>query len=410
MNLSFFISNKLIRSKHRAFSALIMRISIIATTMSVAAMIVSVSFVNGFQKVVADKIFDFWGDLRIEHYEPIRSTNAEAALIVKNDTLEKLISNQTNIESISPFITQSAILSTHGTIEGVMIKGINSSYPNQKIKKYLRKGFIPDWRDSLNRDLILISSYTASQLKADTGQAILVYFIAKDGTVPRFRKMKIAGIFSTGMDIYDQNYSIGNLDFLNKVNKMDTTAISGYEIHVKDKSLVDKTSETIFSNLPLGWNAITLKELSPEIFDWLKLQDTNKFVMIGLMLVVALINLITCLIILLLERSNMIAVLKSLGAKDGMVQRVFVYYGSWIATIGIFSGTVLGIGVCLAQIKWSFIKLNEEVYYVKAAPVYLDGLTIAAIVAGTLLTTATVLILPSIISKKINISKALQFK
>lgn len=387
-----------------------MRIAIIATSVSVAAMIISTSFINGFQRVVADKIFDFWGHLRIEHYEPIRSTNAEAALIIQNDTLVNSIKKDPAIEYISPFVTHSAIIHTNGTIEGVVVKGISADYPKEKINKYLRKGVVPDWRDSSQLNQLLLSQYTANQLKTDVGKSILIYFISKDGSPPKVRKMMVAGLYNTGIDLYDQTYAIADLGYMNQVNRIPVKSINGYEIHLKDKKWMDQTASSIFPQLPMGWNAITLKELSPEIFDWLQLQDTNKYVLIALMLLVAIINMITCLIILLLERTNMIAVLKSMGAKDGLVQSIFVFYGGWIVAMGILIGGITGIVICLVQSNYPFIRLNEEVYYVNAAPVYINWIQIAAILAGTFIISMVILILPTVVSKKINISKTLQFK
>jgi lipoprotein-releasing system permease protein len=222
--------------------------------------------------------------------------------------------------------------------------------------------------------------------------------------------MMVAGLYNTGIDLYDQTYAIADLGYMNQVNRIPVTSINGYEIHLKDKKWMDQTASSIFPQLPMGWNAITLKELSPEIFDWLQLQDTNKYVLIALMLLVAIINMITCLIILLLERTNMIAVLKSMGAKDGLVQSIFVFYGGWIVAMGILIGGITGIVICLVQSNYPFIRLNEEVYYVNAAPVYIDWMQIAAILAGTFIISLMILILPTVVSKKINISKTLQFK
>jgi lipoprotein-releasing system permease protein len=387
-----------------------MRISIIATAISVAAMVLASSFVNGFQQVVANKIFSFWGHIRVEHYEPIRSTNAEAALIKKNDSLKQFLQSDPRVESVSSFVTHSAVLSANNTIEGIVIKGVSDDYPASNIQQYIRKGMVPNWNDSITQDQILLSSYTANQLKLSVGNELLVYFISKNTDMPKVRKMKIAGIFNTGIDIYDQSYAIASQNYLNSVNQLSKDDINGYEITLKKISSLDETANAIFPLLPVGWNAITLKELSPEIFDWLALQDTNKYIFMGLMLVVAIINLISCLIILLLERTNMIAVLKSFGATDSLIRNIFVMYGSWIAGIGIITGGLAGISLCLLQQKWSFIRLNEEVYYVSTAPVQMEWIQIMAIIFGTLIITTIVLLIPAAVGKKLNISKTLQFK
>lgn len=410
LKASFFIVRKLISAPKKAFSAMIMRISIIATGLSVAAMILASSFVNGFQQVVADKIFSFWGHLRVEHYEPIRSTNAEAALIQKNDSIKQFLQADPRIQSVSSFVTHSAVLSANGSIEGIVIKGVSNDYPVSNILKYMKKGIVPNWKNADSSSQILLSAYTANQLKLSVGNDLLVYFIAKNADVPKVRKMKIAGIFNTGIDIYDQSYAIGSLEYLNNVNQLSQDEINGYEISLKNTSSLDETANAIFPVLPVGWNAITLKELSPEIFDWLALQDTNKYIFMGLMLVVALINLISCLIILLLERSNMIAVLKSFGTSDKTIRNIFVLYGTWIAGVGIFAGSLVGIALCLIQQRWPFIQLNEEVYYVSTAPVLVDWIQITTIIIGTFFITMLILLIPAAIGKKINISKTLQFK
>ena len=410
LKASLFIVRKLINAPQKAFSAMIMRISIIATCISVAAMILANSFVNGFQQVVADKIFSFWGHIRVEHYEPIRSTNAEAALIQKNDSVKQFLQSDPRIQSVSSFVTHSAVLSANSSIEGIVIKGVSNDYPVENIQQYIRKGTVPNWQDSSSNNLVLLSAYTANQLKLSVGNELLVYFISKNTDLPKVRKMRIAGIFNTGIDIYDQSYAIGNLDYLNNVNQLSQDEINGYEITLKKSSTLDETANTIFPVLPVGWNAITLKELSPEIFDWLALQDTNKFVFMGLMLAVALINMISCLIILLLERSNMIAILKSFGTSDRTIRNIFLLYGTWIGGVGIIAGSIVGIGLCLIQQHWPFIQLNEEVYYVSTAPVLIDWTQIMAIIIGTVAVTMLTLLIPAAIGKKINISKTLQFK
>ncbi len=389
---------------------MIMRISIIATTISVTAMILASSFVNGFQQVVADKIFSFWGHIRVEHYEPVRSTNAEAALIKKNDSLKQFLLSHANIASVSSFVTHSAVLSANNSIEGIVIKGVSSDYPVSNFQQYIRQGKMPNWSDSGTQNQMLVSAYTANQLKLSVGDELLVYFISKNADVPKVRKMKITGIFNIGIDIFDQSYAIAQLDYLNNVNQLSNDEINGYEITLKNSSMLDETANAIFPVLPVGWNAITLKELSPEIFDWLALQDTNKYIFMGLMLVVAIINMISCLIILLLERTNMIAVLKSFGAADKMIRNIFVLYGSWITGIGIATGSIAGIVLCLIQEQWPFIKLNEEVYYVSTAPVQIKWIQILVIILGTLIISTMILLIPAAVGKKINISKTLQFK
>jgi len=387
-----------------------MRISIAATTISVAAMIISLSFINGFQQVIAEKIFGFWGHIKVQHFEPIKTTIAEETPLKRDSTIEKTLSSRPNIESVSIYATKSAILSANGTIEGVMMKGVSADYPFSRINNFLIRGKWPDFADTNYAKEIVISSYLANQLQIDTNSNLLIYFIQADGSPPRTRKLRVSGIFKTGIDIYDKLYAIGDIRLIQRLNTWTNKQIGGYEISLKNHQEIDSTSSQIYAKLPNGMNSLTLKELSPEIFDWLKLQETNKYILITIMVIVAMINLITCLIIMVLERTNMIALLKSLGAKNDIIQKIFITYGVWICGIGITIGTALGLGICYLQDLTGFIKLNEEAYYVSVAPVKVKLTDILSISFGTATIAFLVLIIPSAISKRINPSKALRFK
>jgi lipoprotein-releasing system permease protein len=220
----------------------------------------------------------------------------------------------------------------------------------------------------------------------------------------------VSGIFKTGIDIYDRLYALGDIRLIQRLNGWDQNEIGGYEVMLKDHRDIDSTSFHIYERLPAGMNSLTLKELSPEIFDWLNLQETNKYILISIMVLVAMINLITCLIIMVLERTSMIAILKSFGAQNGMIQKIFITYGIWICGIGIVSGSLLGLTICYLQKITGFIQLNEEAYYVRVAPVKIQLSNILSISTGTVIIAFLILLIPSAISKKINPSKALRFK
>ncbi|MEY2811426.1 MAG: hypothetical protein RI991_421 [Bacteroidota bacterium] len=410
MNLPVYIAKNLIKGNKKAFSSFILRVSVLATTLSVATMIVALSFINGFQQVVAEKIFHFWGHIRVQHFEPLKSSIAEASAIQRTVEIEDKLKRTIGIKSIAPFANKSAILKSAGSIEGVLVKGIDSTYPLEKVDRFLIKGKWPSLSDTLHANEIAISSYTANQLNIDQGASLLIYFIQENGEMPKTRKLTVSGIYKTGIDVYDKVYAIGDLSMIQRLNEWDAGTVSGYEIDVDDYNQMDNVSLNIYQNLPTGWNAITLKELSPEIFDWLQLQDTNKAILIIVMIIIAGINLITCLLILILERTNMIAMLKAVGAKENTIQQIFIYYGSWIALRGIGWGTALGLGICYLQQYTKFIKLNEEAYYIDAAPVAINYVQITIIAGSALLLSLMILVLPSIISRKINPSKALQFR
>jgi lipoprotein-releasing system permease protein len=410
LNLPVYIAKNLIKGNKKAFSTFILRVSILATTISVAAMIVALSFINGFQQVVAEKIFHFWGHVRVQHYEPLKSTIAEASPIYRVDSVENNLRKNKSIQSFAPYANKSAILKNAGLIEGVLVKGIDNSYPLEKIDQFLVKGKWPSLISNDTANEIALSSFTANQLNIEVGESILIYFIQENGELPKTRKLTISGIYKTGIDVYDKVYAIGNLRMIQKLNDWDSSTVGGYEIDLVDVTQMEKNAEEIYNQLPAGWNAISLKQLSPEIFDWLELQNTNKAILIIVMIIIASINLITCLLILILERTNMIAMLKAMGAKENAIQQIFIYYGTWISFRGIGFGTILGLGICYLQQYTKFIKLNEEAYYIDAAPVAVDYTQVILIALFTLSLSMLILVVPSIISRKINPSKALQFR
>lgn len=410
MNLPFFIAKRLIGGDKKAFSTFILSVSVLATTMSVAAMIVALSFINGFQQLIAEKIFNFWGHMRVQHFEPVRSTISEESPIYKIDSVEKTMSQFENISSIAPFITKSAIIKSKETIEGILLKGVEKNYPFEKINQFLVKGKWPSFQESSVSNEIVLSKYAADQLNIDLGESVLIYFIQENGELPKTRKLKVVGIYKTGIDVYDKVYAIGDLRLIQRLNEWDKSQIGGYEIDLSDPGKMEKTALDLYNQLPTGWNAITLKELSPEIFDWLQLQNTNKYILVVVMVIIAAINLITCLIILILERTKMIALLKAIGAKENSIQQIFLFYGIWIAMRGIGLGVLLGLGICYLQKYTKFIKLNEEAYYVDSAPVVIDYTQVLWVVLSTLLIAILTLSLPTILSRKLNPSKALQFR
>jgi len=330
--------------------------------------------------------------------------------MMRNDSAEYLMKASPNVKSVSPFATKSAILNANGTIEGVLLKGISKEYPFKDLNRYLTKGSWPVFKDSGYAEEIVLSEYTANQLVIGVGKNLLIYFIQADGSPPRTRKLKVTGLYKTGIDVYDKIYAIGDIRLIQKLNGWEENEVGGYEIVLNDPLQMENNANGIYDELPSGWNALTLKELSPEIFDWLNLQNTNKYILLTVMTFVALINLITCLIILLLERTGMIALLKALGARDIQIQSTFIAYGTWISSVGIIAGTLFGLGICYLQQYTGFIRLNEEAYYVHIAPVDIRLADVMLVALGTAIISFLILFIPSIISKKINPSKALRFK
>ena len=412
MKVANFIANRIAFNRQRSFSRFIIRLSIVATTISVAVMIVTLAFTNGFQETVSQKIFSFWGHVRVQYKQPMKSTIAEEEQIEKNDTVIQLIRQNPNVVSIHPFATKYAILKTKDEMDGVLMKGLDRSYDFDHIRRFLKQGRWLNFNDTTYSREIIISTYTANELKLDLNDKVVIYFIRPDGSL-RPDKLSIVGIYKTGIEDYDKTFAIGDLKLIQKLNGWQPNEIGGYEIFLKDYHQMQKVSDDIFYNIekfPSSWDTKTVRDLYPNIFDWLSMQDVTRNVLIGFMVAVAVINLITCLIILVLERIRMVGVLKALGAGNWTVQKIFLQHSTLITIIGIILGAAVGLGLCWLQRSTGFIKLNEEAYYMSEAAVKIVWWQIALICGCTLLVCFLVLMIPSIIVRKVRPVKAIQFR
>lgn len=375
-------------------------------------MIVTLAFTNGFQETVSQKVFSFWGHVRVQYKQPLKATIAEEEQIEKNDTVARAIQHNPEVVSIHPFATKYAILKTKEEMEGVLMKGLDSSYDFDHMKRFMRQGRWLQFRDTTYSREIIISSYTANELKLKLNDKIVIYFIRPDGSL-RPDKLSIVGIYKTGIEDYDKTFAIGDIKLIQRLNGWKPNEIGGYEIFLKDYHSMQKVADDLYFNIekfPSTWDTQTIKDLYPNIFDWLSMQDITRNVLIGFMVVVAVINLITCLIILVLERIRMIGVLKALGARDWIVQKIFLQHSTLITVAGIVIGTAFGIGICWLQQSTGFIKLNEEAYYMSEAAVKIVWWQIGLICAGTLLICFLVLMIPTFIVRRVRPVKAIQFR
>ena len=378
---------------------------------SVAVMIITLSVVNGFQKTVSEKVFSFWGHIRISYLQPGKASIAEEEPIRKNDSLIQSIQRNPQIQSVFPFATKYAILKTTEEMEGVLLKGFDSSYHFSHLQPFLKQGRWINYNDSSYAREIVISTYTASQLQLKLNDRVLIYFVRPDGSL-RPDKLTIVGIYKTSIEEYDRTFAIGDLKLIRRLNGWDETDIGGYEIFLKDYEQMNAVSYAVHDDdlFPHGWDTKTARQLYPNIFDWLDVQDTNQKILIIIMAIIASINLITCLIILVLERVRMIGILKALGASNWTVQKIFLHQSGIITFAGIGIGTLFALGVLWLQMKTGFIRLKEEAYFMEAAAVDILWWQVALVVLGTMLLSFVILLIPSLLVRKIQPIKAIHFR
>jgi len=415
LKVAGFIANRIAFNQQRSFSRFIIRLSIVATVISVAVMIITLAFANGFQEKVSQKVFSFWGHIRIQEKQPFKALIAEETPLIKNDSLVDIIKKDARIASIHPFATKYGMLKTNEEMEGVLVKGLDSTYDFDHIRDFIKEGRTIQFKDiSYNRE-ILLSSYTAGQLGLKLNDRILIYFIRPPDRTGEQKigsdKLTVVGIYKTGIEEFDKTFAIADIKLIRRLNFWSPDQIGGYEIFLKDYKQIDNVADEIYylENFPPTWDTQSVRNVSPNIFDWLNMQDVTRNVLIGFMVIVALINLITCLIILVLERVRMIGILKSLGATDWTVQKIFLQHSLIITVTGIVIGAIVGLGILYLQDATGFIKLKEEAYYLSEAAVKIVWWQVGAICGGTLLVCFLVLTIPTVLVKKIQPVQAIRF-
>jgi lipoprotein-releasing system permease protein len=406
-----FMANRIAFNQQRSFSRFIIRISIVATVISVAVMIMTLALANGFQAAVSQKVFSFWGHVRIQEKQPEKSVLTEEIPIIRNDTLVAQIKHNPEVTAIHPFATKYAILKTKDEIEGVLVKGLDSTYDFNYFKPFMQEGRFIQFNDSSYSREIIISTITANLLELKVNDRPLIYFVRPDGSL-RADRLSICGIYKTGIEEYDKSFAVGDIKLIQRLNQWDADEVGGYEIFLDNSKNMDAAVEDIYAmdEFPEVWDTKSVKQIAPNIFDWLSMQDVTRNVLIGIMVIVAIINLITCLLILVLERVQMIGVLKSLGASNWTVQRIFLRHSLIITLTGIVIGTFLAIAILYLQKETGFIKLKEEAYYLSEAAVKIVWWQVGIVCLGTLIISFLVLMIPSILARKVQPLKAIHFR
>lgn len=406
MNLPLFIARRITFNSKRTFSKLIVRIAILGIMLGLAVMILSVAIVKGFKSEIREKVRGFSGDIQIAKLD--LNTSYENTPFSISATELKKISSHPGIDYVQPFATKPGIINAKNEIEGVVLKGVDKNYNWNYFRKILIEGKIIDFSDTLrSRTQILISKYTADRLNLKVGDDFLMYFVENS---LRKRKFKIAGIYNLGVEEVDKTFVIGDIALIRSLNKWESSQVGGYELRVKDFNNLDETADRVYEDLDIELKSFTVKEYYPTIFEWLSLLDVNTQVILVLMMAVAVINMISALLIMILERTNMIGILKALGDTNWNVRKIFLYNAAYLIGLGLFLGNVLGIGLGIFQEFTHFFTLDQASYYVNFVPVQLEIGDILMLNAGTLLISLIVLLGPSLLVTRISPLKAISFK
>ena len=362
--------------------------------------------IKGFKQEIREKVRGFSGDIQIVKAD--LNNSYENSSFVDSANVLGRVSGLKEVVRVTPYATKPGIIKANGEIEGVVMKGVDKTYDWSYIKKALVAGKVIDFNDSTAAQRqLLISQHTADRLKLKVGDNIMMYFIQEP---LRKRPFKITGIFSIGVDEVDKTFVIGDINLIKRLNDWKHGEIGGYEVRVNDFDMLEQSSNDIDSKLPIYLRSYTLLENYPTIFEWLSLLDVNAIVMLVLMTAVALINMISALLIMILERTAMIGMLKAMGAGNWVIQKVFLYNAAYLIGVGLLLGNLLGLGLGFFQESTHFFKLDQASYYMAFVPIKLLWTDVLLLNIGTLTICLLVLIIPSMLVTRILPVKAIRFK
>jgi lipoprotein-releasing system permease protein len=316
------------------------------------------------------------------------------------------------VKQVQAFGTRSVVVEKRRNIEGLLFKGVEEDYAFSNLKPFITEGKWLDFSDSLYSKNILVSEQIAKQLELKLNDTLTVYFISGDQQGSTYRKLTVSAIYKTGIEEYDKLFAIGDIRLIRRLSGWQEDEIGGYEVFLTDYKKMDTVNNYLMERgvLPDIWISRTVKQIYPNIFDWLNIQDVNRNVIFVVMSVVAIINLITCLLILVLERTRMIGILKAVGSTDWMIQKIFLFHASIISAAGVGLGLVIGLGLCFLQQATGFIQLDETAYYVSTAPVHIIWWQVVLVCLATLVVCFLSLIIPTLIVRSIRPVRAIQFR
>lgn len=419
LNLEKYIANRVTDSSGNHISKPIVKIGILGIILGLAVMILTISIVLGFKKEITRKITGLSAHIVISNI--IYGSNGEQnPIVISTDTLA-FFKNLPGIKHIQGVALKNGILKTKTENEGIVIKGVGSDYDFSFISNHLQEGRLPVFKNDLISKDLLISENLANKLDLKTGGKLLVYFVVqrqlKDSLTgyqftkfeQRSRSFEICGIFKTSFSDFDNNLTFADVRQIQRLNYWDSCMVGNYEIHALDFEKLDMAYDQINDNTGINYQITTVKEQFSNIFTWLDKLDVNGVIVIVLMIVVAVINMITALLILILERTNMIGMLKSMGMSNTSVRKIFFYISLKLLSRGLLWGNLLGISLCFIQNYFQIAKLDSSVYYIDAVAVEINWMYYLLLNIGTIIVCFAMLFLPTLILTKITPVKTLRF-
>ncbi|AOW20032.1 ABC transporter permease [Urechidicola croceus] len=410
MNYELFLAKRITAAKQHksSISSPIIKIAIVAIALGIIIMMISIATGVGLQQKIREKISGFNGHIQITNFD---NNNSEITLVPVSTTQDfyPKFTNIEGVDRVQVFATKAGIIRTETDFEGVIVKGVGSDYDWSFFKEYLVDGQLPIYTDKRSSE-VLLSQYIADRMQFKVGDEFNTLFLKEDTSrPPSIRVFKVVGIYNSGFQDFDENIMIVDIKRVQQLNNWELNQVGGFEVFVTDFEQIAEKNNLIYSEIPSNLNTQAIVHKFPGIFEWIKLFDNNILLIIVIMVFVAGINMITALLVLILERTQMIGILKALGSSNWSIRKIFLYNASHLIVRGLFWGNLIGISILLIQYYFGVIKLNPETYYVKEAPVYFSIGYVLLLNIGTLVLCLIMLIIPSWMVTKISPVKAIKF-
>jgi lipoprotein-releasing system permease protein len=411
LKFEYFIAKRIIGSKSykSSISAPIIKIGIAAIAIGVIVMMIAIATGIGLQQKIRDKAVAFNGHITISSFNSNASDESQFHISLNQEFYPEF-KNVDGIKHIQGVATKFGIIRTESDFEGMVLKGVGLDYNWAYLKEFLIEGKLPEYSEAFSNN-VMISKYLANRLSFKVGDSFQMYFLKEDTSkVPFIRKFTIVGIYNSGFQELDETYLFGDIKHIQFFNKWANDQIGNFEVFIDDyKQLEDKGAE-IYQNTPPTFNTETVTQKYATVFEWIGIFDQNIYGIIGIMIIVAGINMITALLVLILERTQMIGVLKALGSNNWSIRKLFLYNASYLIVLGLFWGNLIGLGVLFAQQQFELFPLDPSVYYVTQVPVYISLGYIIALNIGTFILCLIMLLVPSYLITKISPVKAMRFE
>lgn len=409
MKLEYFIAKRLITTKdHKSsISAPIIKIAITAIALGMIMMIISIATGIGLQQKIRQKVSAFNGHIIISGYNDNQSDVSNKPISINQNFYPKFESVE-GIAHIQAVGSKAGIIRTENAFEGVIFKGVGKDYEVNNLDEYLVDGRLPNFSANLTEEVI-ISQYLCNRLNLKLGDKFVTYFMKENSGGYNLRNFKIVGIYNSGFQEFDASYVIGDLRHLQRINKWLPYEVGAFEVFVNDFTQIENKGKEVYEETSSTLDSQTIVEKFYYIFEWLKLFDFNIFIILIVMISVSTINVVVALLVLILERTQMIGILKSLGANNWSIRKIFIYNAAYLVGRGLIWGNTIGIGLIIIQKYFKIIKLNPESYYVNVAPVDINLFYILLLNLGTVSICLLILLIPSYIITRITPSKTIHF-